>query len=86
MVGIPVVSTNVGSVSEIVLNAKTGFVTSLDVVELADAIQLLVENPDLRAKMGSEAKEFTLENFSVDRLVNDHARLYRRIFASRAIS
>jgi glycosyltransferase involved in cell wall biosynthesis len=77
MAGIPVVSTNVGSVSEIVLNQKTGLITSLDVRDLADAVQSLVEDTALHKKLGGEAQKFTLNNFSVNRLIADHEALYR---------
>lgn len=79
MVGVPVVSTDVGSVSDIVLNGKTGLVRSLDIQDLADAVESLVEDLNLRQSLGSEAKNFTLKNFSVGRLVSDHENLYRKL-------
>jgi glycosyltransferase involved in cell wall biosynthesis len=79
MVGIPVVSTDVGSVSDIVLNGKTGLVRSLNIQDLADAVESLVEDLHLRQSLGSEAKSFTLKNFSVGRLVADHENLYRKL-------
>lgn len=79
MVGVPVVSTDVGSVSDIVLNGKTGLVRSLNIQDLADAVESLVEDLDLRQSLGSEAKSFTLKNFSVERLVSDHENLYRKL-------
>jgi len=79
MVGVPVVSTDVGSVSDIVLNGKTGLVRSLNIQDLADAVESLVEDLSLRQSLGSEAKSFTLKNFSVGRLVADHENLYRKL-------
>ena len=82
MAGLPVVSTNVGSVSEIVLNDITGIITELDVQQIADALEDLVSNPGLRAHLGDAAQEFTLANFGVQRLVNDHEKLYKRLLFS----
>ena len=84
MAGLPVATTNVGSVPEVVLNNLTGIVTRLDVQEIADALEKLVKNKALRSQLGSAAKEFTLANFGVERLVRDHEELYKRLLPSPA--
>jgi glycosyltransferase involved in cell wall biosynthesis len=86
MAGLPVVSTTVGSVPEVVLDGITGIVTSLDVQEIANALEKLCMDKQLRDRLGQAAQEFTLANFGVDRLVQDHAQLYKRLIASRAKS
>jgi glycosyltransferase involved in cell wall biosynthesis len=82
MAGLPVVSTNVGSVPEVVLDNVTGLITSLDVQEIADALEKLVSDKALRAQLGIEAQEFTLANFAVRRLVQDHEVLYKKLLSS----
>jgi glycosyltransferase involved in cell wall biosynthesis len=84
MAGLPVVSTNVGSVPEVVLDNATGLITSLDVQEIADALEKLVTDKALRERLGHAAQEFTLANFGVQRLIHDHEELYKTLLASRA--
>ena len=86
MARLPVVTTNVGSVPEVVLNGVTGIVTGLDVQEIADALEKLVNDKALRAKLGTAAQEFTSSNFGVKRLVHDHEELYKKLLSSRAKS
>ncbi len=86
MAGVPVVSTNVGSVSEVVINGITGLVTNLDVIAIADAIESLVMNGELRNRLGKAAQQFTTENFGVSRLVKDHEKLYRKLTVNQANS
>ncbi len=86
MSSLPVVTTRVGSVPEVVLDSVTGFVTDLDVQEIANALEKLAKSAELRARMGTSAQEFTLSNFGVDRLVNDHELLYKKLLANRARS
>lgn len=86
MAGLPVVTTNVGSVPEIVLDGTTGIITGLDVDEIANAIEKLVNNSELRYQLGSTAQEFTTANFGVQRLVDDHENLYKKLLANRARS
>jgi glycosyltransferase involved in cell wall biosynthesis len=84
MAGLPVVTTNVGSVPEVVLNNVTGIITELDVQLIADALENLANNHALRAQLGKSAQEFTLANFGVRRLVHDHEELYKRLLSSPA--
>jgi glycosyltransferase involved in cell wall biosynthesis len=70
----------------VVLDGATGIITSLNVQEIADAIEKLANTAELRAQMGVAAHEFTLANFGVKRLVNDHEELYRKLIANRAKS
>ena len=81
MAGIPVVSTDVGSVPEVVLQGVTGIVTPLDIQKIADALEKLVHDRALRQQLGKAAQEFTLANFGVQRLVRDHGELYRKLLA-----
>ena len=84
MAGIPVVSTDVGSVPEVVLQGVTGIVTPLDIQKIADALEKLSLDRELRTKLGSAAQDFTLANFGVKRLVRDHEELYRRLLTNPA--
>ena len=86
MAGLPVVTTRVGSVPEVVINGTTGIITGLGVQEIADALERLASSIDLRGSMGAAAKEFTLANFGVKRLVHDHQELYKKLLTNRARS
>jgi glycosyltransferase involved in cell wall biosynthesis len=84
MAGLPVVATNVGSVPEVVLDGVTGIVTALEVQEIADALEKLVLNKHLRQRFAHKAQEFTLANFGVERLVQDHQELYKKLLSNQA--
>jgi glycosyltransferase involved in cell wall biosynthesis len=80
--GVPVVSTNVGSVSEVLLDGVSGFLTDLDSNLIAEKIEFLVSNPKERVEMGAAGLRFAGEKFSPSRLVSDHARLYKKLVSS----
>jgi len=86
MAGLPVVTTNVGSVPEVVQDSVTGIVTGLDLQEIADALEKLVNDKVLRTKLGAAAQVFTLANYGVKRLVHDHEELYKKLLSSRSKS
>ena len=79
LAGKPTVSTNVGSVKEIVLSGKTGLITELNPKALADAVNTLLGDQVLRINLGSTANLHTRTNYSVERLVKDHTFLYKEL-------
>jgi glycosyltransferase involved in cell wall biosynthesis len=84
MASLPVVTTNVGSIPEVVMDGITGIITNIDVIDMADALEKLAGNVGLRARIGSAAQEFTMANFGVNRLIHDHEELYKRLISNRA--
>jgi glycosyltransferase involved in cell wall biosynthesis len=86
MCALPVVTTNVGSVPDVVLDGVTGLVTSMDIQEIADALEKLVGDASLRKQYGIAAQEFTTSHFGVKRLVRDHEELYKNLLSSPANS
>lgn len=86
MARLPIVATNVGSISEIVLDGETGFLTDLSPVSLAESVVKLVSSPSLRDEMGTRAHEYTIQRYGVERLVKDHQRLYKNLLSDRANS
>lgn len=66
--GMPLVSTNVGGIGEVVKNGENGFlVPTNNVVALAIALRTLIENPILRLEQGARAAELIGRNFDAER-------------------
>jgi glycosyltransferase involved in cell wall biosynthesis len=63
---VPVVSTNVGGPNETVVDGETGFlVPPRDPDALAQAVRRLLDDPDLRARMGRAGRARVLARFTV---------------------
>jgi glycosyltransferase involved in cell wall biosynthesis len=78
----PVVASDVGSVSEAVEGGRTGMlVPPDDPAALAAALSKLLADPELRAKMGTRARELALARFSPAAMTRSYEALYRRILA-----
>ena len=75
----PVVATNVGGVSEVVINNKTGFVTKKNTEELAKALEKLINSKALRTSQGKAAKAHATKAFSVEKMINAHVSLYKKL-------
>jgi glycosyltransferase involved in cell wall biosynthesis len=82
--GLPVVVTNVGGLPEVVKNDLTGIIVEKDNIEqLAQALQKLVENPDLRSKMGTNGRAWVEQNYewhmNVAQMLHIYSQLTSRI-------
>lgn len=80
--GLPVVSTDVGGVRDVVVDGESGFiVVGGDVEALADRLDRLGADPELRTRFGHVGAERARSRYSVPRLVDDMDRLYRELLA-----
>jgi glycosyltransferase involved in cell wall biosynthesis len=79
LAGKPVVATDVGSVSEVILNHETGIVTNKNAGSMASALESLILDKTTRDEMGRLATARAQALFSVDRMINAHIELYKSI-------
>jgi glycosyltransferase involved in cell wall biosynthesis len=79
LAGKPVVATDVGSVSEVILNHETGIVTNKNAGSIALALEALLLDKQKRTEMGTLATSRANALFSVDRMINAHIALYKSI-------
>lgn len=75
----PVIATNVGSVSEVVIDRQTGLLVSPNSQQLYEALTEFVQNKDLREKLGKEAKLWTCQRFSESEFLSKYSNLYTEI-------
>jgi len=75
--GLPVVTTRVGGVPEIIEDGVTGLlVPPKDPRALAEAISRVLRNPELAARIAHAGQEHVRSEFSFDRLIENLNRLY----------
>ena len=82
MAGLPVIAPNVGSVSEVIEDGVTGFLTDVTLGDLAAQLRRLVEDRELHVLMSKEASERAHRNFGVETFVTSHINFYERILNS----
>lgn len=76
MAGIPVLSTDVGSASEVMLNKQSGFCLDYSAEHFVDKIALLQGDAELRLSFGVRGKENSIRKFSLSSLIDEHAKIY----------
>ncbi len=80
--GLPCITTDVGSVREIVVDELSGLVVAPDSVdELAAAVQRLAADAGLRQRLGMEARRRVEQDFSLDAKTTEFERYLVRILS-----
>ena len=74
--GLPIVSTDVGSVSDIVVNGTTGLLTDVSSKGLIEGVSTLLDDPILGRRFGKAGQERVREFFSSHAMVERHQKLY----------
>lgn len=78
--GIPVVAFSAGGLVEAVAHGTTGLlVPPEDVAALADAIMILVDDEQLRQRMGAAGKERMQKEFSIATMARQHVDVYEAV-------
>jgi glycosyltransferase involved in cell wall biosynthesis len=79
LAGKPVIATDVGSVSEVILNHETGILTSKNAGSIVLALESLLLDKQKCSEMSTLAISRANALFSVERMINAHIALYKSI-------
>ncbi|HEV8462958.1 MAG TPA: glycosyltransferase family 4 protein [Gaiellaceae bacterium] len=82
----PVVATRVGGIPDVVDDGGDGFLVEVgDVSGLADRLEQLARDPELRKRMGEAGRERVIPRYRVERLVDDVDALYRELLTEQSL-
>jgi glycosyltransferase involved in cell wall biosynthesis len=82
---VPVVATDVGGTRSAVRDGETGVLATADDVRgLAAAAAALLDDRELAARMAAAGRRHAAAHYTLERLVEDHDRLYRALLDRRA--
>lgn len=81
--GLPIITTDVPGCRDVVVNNVNGLlVPPQDPQALVTAMEKLVDNPTLRDKMGKMGRQIALDNFSLDKTIEQILSVYQQAAAS----
>lgn len=83
--GLPVVVSDIAPNRELVHHEQNGLVFRLgDAPQITRSLKRLLEQPELANVLGSAAQQFVIEHHSVQRMIENHLRLYTQLQADAA--
>jgi glycosyltransferase involved in cell wall biosynthesis len=78
--GIPIVSTNVGGIKDIVLEGKTGFlIEGDDRDKFTEKLTELIENKNKRQEMSQNGWSFVKDKFQYTKLISNMDEYYKSL-------
>ena len=79
--GLPIISTNVGSISDIVVEGETGLLTENNTQSLIRSLDELLLNPLKMNQLGMAGKSRAEALFSLKGMIQAHEKLYSQVIA-----
>ena len=78
--GLPVIASKIGGVVDVVEDGRSGILFEPgDISGLASAMVRLLNDNELRLKLGAEARKRIVDSFSIDMIADEYIRLYERL-------
>ncbi len=78
--GLPIIATNVGGISEIVINEKTGFlIPEKDISAAAKKLNYLIDNYFERIKLGFNGRKRAVELFDWNYVFDEYKKLFNKV-------
>ena len=74
--GLPIIAPAVGSISDIVKNDVTGYLTTPQPGAIASALSAVATDSGLRTRLGEAGRERAHMYFSLERMLRDHTEIY----------
>ena len=80
----PLVATTVGEVPQLVTNEQTGLLVAPENADaLAAAILRMLQNAELRTRLGAAARKLIEDEYSADRMTAEYMRVYEAAVATK---
>jgi glycosyltransferase involved in cell wall biosynthesis len=81
--GLPIITTDQGAITESVIDGLNGFIVEKrSPRQIAEKIKYLIENPDIRKKMGEQSRRFYLENFTEEKMIERLSHAFNSVLSS----
>ncbi len=81
--GLPIISTDQGAITESVIDGVNGFIVEKkNPKQIAEKIKYLIDNPDIRKKMGKKSRELYLEKFTEEKMVENISKAFKHTIES----
>jgi glycosyltransferase involved in cell wall biosynthesis len=77
--GLPVIATNVGSMSDVVINEVNGYLVETNIDDITEKVLLIAKDANQRELMGGKGRELAIKHFSVAAMISKHEEIYSQL-------
>jgi glycosyltransferase involved in cell wall biosynthesis len=83
---LPIVAVKEGGTREVIINNETGLLVDRDEKEFAEAIEYLLDRPDIAKKMGENGRKWIMKNFTWEKCAENLERNFKKVLKKYANS
>ena len=76
---LPVIATNVGSMSDVVIDEVNGYLVETSIDDIVEKVLLIAKDASQRELMGSKGRELAIAHFSVAAMISKHEEIYSQL-------
>jgi glycosyltransferase involved in cell wall biosynthesis len=84
--GVPVIAADSPGVRDVVRHGETGYLTGSDAASIRAGIRDVLARPDLGDRLGRGARDYVLENYSLDKILDMESALLRELAGTKGPS
>lgn len=77
--GLAVIGADSPGIREMIRHGETGWLCGVDSESIQAAIQKLLADPNLCVQLGRNARQYVVDNFSLDKILSTESKIYREI-------
>jgi glycosyltransferase involved in cell wall biosynthesis len=79
--GIPVIGFDTGGIPDMIVDNDTGILVEKgNIIDLADNIHNVLNQKDLRIRLGNNARNFSVRNFNIQLQAKKYYNIYKKVF------
>jgi glycosyltransferase involved in cell wall biosynthesis len=82
--GLPVIGTRVSGIQEVIDDGENGILCNTDSASIKQAITRLMEDEELKKRLGENARKTIEEDYSLTKLVDKELELYTKLFSQES--
>ena len=77
----PCIGSDVTGIKEDIEHMKTGYLCKTDFKSIANAIETVLSDDSLQKKIGNNAKEYILKNYSIEKIFKMELEVIQEVIA-----
>lgn len=83
VVGLPIVATKIGGISEVIVDGKSGFlVPAKDIKAMVEKMEFLIKNHKIRLEMGIYGRKFVEEHYDINKLNSRLVKIFQNLITN----
>lgn len=83
ILGVPVVGTRVRGIEDVIVHMETGLLAEPTPDGLADAVKILVNNPDLAKQLADQAQQVAIHRYDIRKIAEQTEELYQSLLPAQ---